>query len=87
MRKTAERRLENNLHRIVNAGEASHRGFTYFVVGEPDIGYHLELMNAAGEILCASERFGKHDECVKVLRQAQRHAATKHVIDDSVHVK
>ena len=58
-------------------------GYTYFVVRTGDGGYKWVLADRTGETLCSSDTFAYKEECLKRLRAVQRHAATKHVIDEA----
>ena len=58
-------------------------GYTYFVMRTVDGGYRWLLADRNGETLCSSEPIAQKSECLKRLRAVQRHATTKHVIDET----
>ena len=67
----------------MSAVDAKHKGFAYFITGTPDDRYKWERVNAAGDTVCMSEKFSDRRDGLKMLRAAQRHAATTHVVDHS----
>ena len=83
MATATNRRAVNSLHRIMKATDPGHRGYTYFVSGNSKEGYQWELLDAAGAVVGKSEICRQWSDCVKTLRTAQRHAATKDVRDES----
>ena len=62
----------------------ARRGYSYFVNGSADSGYMWLLVAPNGDTLCASELFARKADCLKALRAAQRHGASRHVIDEAI---
>ena len=84
MKKREEQKAINRLHKLTSVGDAKHRGYTYFMTGNPRNGYRWELANAAGDTVCKSETFSGKRDGLKMLRAAQRHAATTYFADHCV---
>ena len=72
-----------DLRLLTLTGDA-RRGYTYFVNGTPESGYHWMLVAPNGDTLCMSVVFDSRNDCLKSLRAVRRHAASMHVIDESV---
>ena len=83
MKKRHEQKAINRLHVLMSSGDSNHKGYTYFVTGTPGKGYRWELPNAAGDTVCMSEKVSGKRDCLRLLRVAQKHAATMHVVDES----
>ena len=47
MKKREEQKAINRLHKLTSVGDAKHRGYTYFMTGNPRIGYKCELAKSA----------------------------------------
>jgi hypothetical protein len=52
------------------------RGYTYFIEGDPREGYRFTLSDRNANTLCGSRVFATLEECLKTLREVQRHAHT-----------
>ena len=63
--------------------QAKTRGYTYFVSGNPTIGYSFTLVDRDGNTLCSSAVYASTAEVLKTLRTVQRHAATTDTADEA----
>jgi uncharacterized protein YegP (UPF0339 family) len=80
----AKRTLTARDWRILQPPADVRRGYTYFIMGDPETGYHWTLTDRNGNDLARSDAvYRSKADCLKTLRATQRHAESKHIVDDA----